>query len=90
MIKLLKFTHNKKTPAWIQTRQSLLVTAAPDLLAAAQKVLIEFSNGHHWACIGTDNCPDLGISCQECVLLKLKEILKPAIKKAEGTNDTAK
>ena len=71
-----------KKLSWIQTRQSPLVAAAPDLLAAAQKVLTEFSNGHHWACMGTDACPDLGISCQECVLLKLKEILKPAIKKA--------
>ena len=69
--------------AWIKDRQPPIIAAAPDLLAAAQKVLAEFSNDDNWACIGEGECLQAGLTCQECVLLKLKEILKPAIKKAE-------
>lgn len=70
--------------AWIKTHQPSLIAAGPDLLAASQKVLAEFSNDDNWACVGTGECIKAGLTCQECVLLKLKEILNPAIKKAEG------
>ena len=62
-----------------------LITAAPDLLEAAQAVLAEFHNDDNWGCLGSGECKkDGGYTCQECVMLKLKELLQPAIRKAVG------
>lgn len=62
-----------------------LILAAPDLLEAAQAVLGEFMNDDNWACLGSAECKDHGgITCQQCVLEKLQELLGPAVEKAVG------
>lgn len=62
-----------------------LITAAPDLMIAAQAVLGEFMNDDNWACLGTGSCEkDGGYTCQQCVVEKLRELLHPAIRKAVG------
>lgn len=64
---------------------ALLIAAAPDLLEAAQNVLSEFSNDDNWSCLGSGECQrEGGMTCPECVIGKLREILRPAIRKAVG------
>jgi len=70
-----------------------LILAAPDLLEAAQAVLGEFMNDDNWACLGSGECTNAagklsgnqgGMTCQECVVERLRELLRPAVEKATG------
>ena len=70
-----------------------LILAAPELLEAAQAVLGEFMNDDNWACLGSGECTNPagavskkngGMTCQECVVERLRELLRPAVEKAVG------